>query len=78
MEEALHDGIDELENVQELAKERINDLFELLDLDELLKDPKGYMTHFGKTIIKSHMSSTIKEAAELGMAAGKKIVAARK
>ena len=72
-EELLHDSIDELENLQETAKQRANDMFELLDLDELLKDPKRYMSHFGQAFAATHVKTTIEEASRAGRYHGKRM-----
>ena len=78
LEEAVHDSIDAMENIQDEARNRVLDMFELLDLDALLSDPTGYMSHFGETIIQSHMKTTVQEAIDAGRAAGKKIADVRK
>lgn len=78
LEHAVHDSIDAMENIQDEARNRVLDMFELLDLDALLNDPTGYLTQFGETVITSHMKTTVQEAINAGHTAGKKIVNVRK
>ena len=66
MEKLLNNHLDKLDKLSDSVEEdAIESLLQIIDIDELLKDPEGYFLELSDAFINRHIKK-IEKAAELG------------
>ena len=55
MAQLVRNHVKKLDKLEEAIKENAENLLGAIDLDELLKDPEGYLLALGDTFLKEHL-----------------------
>ena len=66
MEQSIHDYLDEIDVIVEEAERDADKILKAIDMDELLKDPEGYMLALADAFLERHVGN-IKKASDSGV-----------
>ena len=69
----MADYIEKLSSIEDVIKENADNILDAIDLDELLKDPEGYLLALGDAFLKEHIDE-IKQAGKEGRRFADKIL----
>jgi len=61
----VHNYLDKLDELEDVIKGNADNILDAIDLDELLKDPEGYLLALGDSFLKEHMDE-IEQASKEG------------
>ena len=53
--------IEKLSSIEDVIKENADNILEAIDLDELLKDPEGYLLALSDAFLKEHNNKILKQ-----------------
>lgn len=65
MAQLVHNYLDKLDELEDVIKGNADNILGAIDLDELLKDPEGYLLALGDSFLKEHMDE-IEQASKEG------------
>ena len=65
MAQLVHNYLDKLDELEDVIKGNADNILDAIDLDELLKDPEGYLLALGDSFLKEHMDE-IEQASKEG------------
>ena len=65
MAQLVHNYLDKLDELEDVIKGNADNILDAIDLDELLKDPEGYLLTLGDSFLKEHMDE-IEQASKEG------------
>ena len=65
MAQLVHNYLDKLDELEDVIKGTADNILGAIDLDELLKDPEGYLLALGDSFLKEHMDE-IEQASKEG------------
>ena len=73
MAKLVKNHVEQLNKLEEIIKESSENILTVINLDELLKDPEGYMLTLGDTFLKEHIDE-ISKASKIGSKFAKKVL----
>ena len=73
MAQLVHNYLDELDKLESVIKDNADNILNVIDLDELLKDPEGYLLTLGDSFLREHMDE-IEQASKEGKKFAEKIL----
>ena len=65
MAQLVHNYLDKLDELEDVIKGNADNILDVIDLDELLKDPEGYLLALGDSFLREHMDE-IEQASKEG------------
>ena len=71
MAQLVHDYLDKIDDLQETVIEDADMILSQIDIDELLKDPEGYLMALGDAFLDEHIDEVEKAHKEGGKFADK-------
>ena len=71
MAQLVHDYLDKIDDLQETVIEDADMILSQIDIDELLKDPEGYLMALGDAFLGEHIDEVEKAHREGGKFADK-------
>ncbi len=73
MAQLIRKYMEDLDKLESVIEENADNLLGAIDLDELLKDPEGYLLSLGDAFLKEHIDE-IEKAGQLGTKFANKII----
>ncbi len=64
MAQLLHNYIDKLDKLDDVIVENAENILSVIDLDELLKDPEGYLMALSDAFLEEHLPEIEKASRE--------------
>ena len=73
MAQLIEKHLNKLQALEDIVSENAEKILSAINLDELLKDPEGYMLLLGDAFLKEHIDE-IEQASEVGKKFARKIL----
>ena len=73
MAKLIKNHVLQLDKLEEVIKENSENILSAINLDELLKDPEGYMLALGDAFLKEHIDE-IDKASKIGSKFAKRVL----
>lgn len=73
MAQLIEKHLNKLQALEDIVSENAEKILDVINLDELLKDPEGYMLLLGDAFLKEHIDE-IEQASKVGKKFARKIL----
>ena len=73
MAQSLDNHLKKLDDLEDVIKQNADNILNVINIDDLLKDPEGYLLQLGDAFIKDHLDE-IQKAKDEGKKYAKKVL----